>query len=163
METAGTGSPRLAGFRRGREIVGEIHRYHLLLWAEIEAKSLTQKAKNYATISEKINTAQEALSVLNSALQFYPDEPQLMESEAVLKNFISSIKVSHWIEQAERSAFKGNYKRAVSLYRDALFFLAREDVKSEERDMIAENINFEIDLLREKLGKKEIYKGSQND
>jgi hypothetical protein len=36
---------------------------------------LTQKAKNYATISEKLNTAQEALTVLDSALQFYPNEP----------------------------------------------------------------------------------------
>jgi hypothetical protein len=156
METVRVGSPRIAGLRRGREIVGELHRHHLLAWAEIEARSLTQKAKNYVTIAEKLNTAQEALTVLNSALQFYPNEPQLTESETVLKDFIASIKVSHWIEQAERAAFKGNSKRAVSLYRDALFFLDREDVKTEERDAIAEKINFEIESLRKLSANKEI-------
>lgn len=149
METVGAGSPRLAGLRRGREIIGELHRFHLLSWAEIESRALTQKAKNYVTISEKLNTAQEALTVLDSAMQFYPNEPRLTESESALKEFIASIKVSHWIEQAERSAFKGNYKRAVSLYRDALFFLAREDVKAESRDAIADKINAEIESLRE--------------
>lgn len=149
MESAGSGSPRLAGLRRGREIVGELHRFHLLAWAEIESKALSQKARNYATISEKLNAAQEALDVLDSALQFYPNEPRLTESEAAMKFFIASIKVSHWIEQAERAAFKGNPKRAVSLYRDALFFLAREDAITEEREAIAEKINAEIELLRE--------------
>ena len=161
METAGAGSPRLVGFRRGREIVEELHRFHLLSWAEIESRSLTRKAQNYVTISDKINAAQEALGALNSALEFYPNESRLLESEAVLKNFIASIKVSHWVEQAERAAFKGNNKRAISLYRDALFFLAREDVRNEDKEAIAENINAKIESLREipsnkKLVDKEI-------
>jgi len=160
METVAIGSPRIAGLRRGREIVSEIHRYHLLSWAEMESRALTQKAGNYVTISEKLNTAQEALTVLNSALQFYPNEPQLTESEAALKDFIASIKISHWVEQAERAAFKGNYKRAVSLYRDALFFLARENVKTEEREAITEKINSEIESLRGLSAKKEIKKGT---
>ncbi len=156
METVGVGSPRIAGLRRGREIVGELRRHHLLAWAEIEARSLTQKAKNYVTISEKLDTAQEALTVLNSALQFYPNEARLIESETVLRDFIASIKVSHWIEQAERAAFKGNSRRAVSLYRDALFFLDREEVRTEEREAIAQKINFEIESLRKLSAKKEI-------
>lgn len=167
METVRAGSPRIAGIRRGREIVGELHRYHLLNWAEIESKTLTQKAQNYVTISEKLNTAQEALTVLDSARQFYPNESQLVESEAALRDFIASIKISHWIEQAERAAFKGNYKRAVSLYRDALFFLAREDVKTEDSRRIAEKINREIESLRGLSAKKEIERelnrGLSND
>ncbi|MBA3784462.1 MAG: hypothetical protein H0X15_02830 [Acidobacteria bacterium] len=149
LETVRVGSPRLAGLRRGREIVGELHRYHLLSWAEIEARELTQKARNYVTVSEKLNTAQEALNIVESALQFYPQEARLTESEMALKNFIASIKISHWIEQAERSAFKGNYKRAISLYRDALFFLDREDLKNEDREAIADKINVEIESLRQ--------------
>lgn len=159
MESAGSGSPRLAGLRRGREIVGELHRFHLLAWAETELKSWSQKARNYATVSEKLNAAQAALGALDSALQFYPNESRLTDSEAAMKVFIASIKVSHWTEQAERAAFKGNSKRAISLYRDALFFLAREDVRTEEREAIAEKINSEIELLRglsEQKKKKEI-------
>lgn len=156
METVNAGSPRLAGLRRGREIVGELHRFHLLSWAEIESRALTQKAKNYVTISEKLNAAQEALNVLETALQFYPSEPRLTESESALKDYIGSIKISHWIEQAERAAFKGNYKRAVSLYRDALFFLAREDVKTEARAAVAEQINSKIESMRELSAKKKL-------
>jgi hypothetical protein len=148
LETVRVGSPRLAGLRRGREIVGELRRYHLLSWTEIEARELTQRARNYFTISEKLNTAQEALNVVESALRLYPQEARLTESESALRDFIASIKVSHWIEQAERSAFKGNHKRAISLYQDALFFLDREDLKNEDREAIAGKINVEIESLR---------------
>ncbi|HEX9959482.1 MAG TPA: hypothetical protein VGB00_00950, partial [Pyrinomonadaceae bacterium] len=121
----------------------------LLTWAAVETKALTQEARIRATIAEKLETAQKALAVLDSALQFYPNDSELTESAAAVEEFIASIKVSHWIEQAERSAFKGNYKRAVSHYRDALFYLARENVRNDEREMIAEKINEEIEKLRE--------------
>jgi hypothetical protein len=149
LETVGVGSPRLAALRRGREVVQDLHHFHLLSWAEIESLTLTQEAKNRVTISEKLETAQKALSVLDSALQFYPNEARLVESENALREFIASIKISHWIEQAERSAFKGNYKRAISHYRDALFFLARGNIQAEEKEIIAGKINSEIDRLRE--------------
>lgn len=160
LQTVGVGSPRLAALRRGREVASQLHRFHLLQWAEIEAKGLTREAKNHISVSDKLETAQKALTIIDSALQFYPQELNLQESEAALKDFIASIKVTHWIEQAERSAFKGNYKRAISHYRDALFFLGRENIKNEEKDMIAEHINSEIDKIRElekiKKGRKKI-------
>lgn len=155
LQTVGVGSPRLAALRLGREKVQELHRFHLLQWAAGETKSLTQEAKIRATIAEKLETAQKALAVLDSALKFYPAEAELTESATAVEEFIASIKISHWIEQAERSAFKGNYKRAISHYRDALFYLARENVRSEERELIAEQINAEIEKLREISGEKE--------
>jgi hypothetical protein len=149
LQTVGVGSPRLPALRLGREKIHELHKFHLLTWAAVETKALTQEARIRATIAEKLETAQKALAVLDSALQFYPNDSELTESAAAVEEFIASIKVSHWIEQAERSAFKGNYKRAVSHYRDALFYLARENVRNDEREMIAEKINEEIEKLRE--------------
>lgn len=73
----------------------------------------------------------------------------MVESEVAIKEFITSIRVAHWIEQAERSAFKGNYKRAVSHYKDALFFLARENAQSKQTDLLAEQINLEIQKILE--------------
>jgi hypothetical protein len=64
------------------------------------------------------------------------------------------MRVGHWIEQAERSAFKGNYKRAISHYKDALYFLARENQKSPEIEHIAEQINAEILKLKEKSSER---------
>jgi hypothetical protein len=103
---------------------------------------------------------------LGSAREFYPDESELLESVSVIEEFIASIKVSHWIELAERSAFKGHYKRAISHYRDALFFLARDNVRVEERELIAEKINLEIEKLREISAKKkenQISSGSKKN
>jgi hypothetical protein len=86
---------------------------------------------------------------LNSASEFYPNDRWLIESEQVLKEFITSIKVSHLIEQAERAVFKGNNKRALNHYQDALFFLARENNQNEQGRVISEGINAEIEKLRQ--------------
>jgi hypothetical protein len=162
LETIAPGSPRLAAIRRGREKVSVIHREHLLNWAALESKSLTQEANIRVTIGEKLETAQKALVVLETALQFYPAETQLRDSAAAVQDFIASMKISNWIEQAERAAFKGNYKRAVSHYRDALFYLGRENVRNAERDLIAEKINLEIENLRELQKNETNRKISQN-
>lgn len=164
LQTAGVGSPRISALRKSREKVRNLHKYHLLTWAEIESRSLTREAKNRATITDKVESAQKALSILESALQFYPDEARLFESADVIKEFISSIKISHWIEQAEKAAFKGNNKRAISIYRDALFFLARDTAQNEKTRLIAEKINGEIDKLREVKSKgMKPVKAKKND
>ena len=164
LENVGAGSPRLAGLLRGREVVKEMHRFHLMTWAEIETRQLTQDAKNRATITEKTETAQKALGVIEIALQYYPDERRLIESEEAVSEFVTSIRISHFIEQAERSAFKGNYKRAVSHYKDALFFLARENKTSKETDLLAEQINLEIQkILDIPTGKKKLGSKKSND
>ncbi len=149
LETVGLGSPRLAALRRGREIVQDLHHFHLLAWAELESRLFTQDAKNRAIISEKLEMSQKALTVLDFALQFYPNETRLLESDKALKEFAASIKISHFIEQAKRAAFKNNYKLAINHYRDALFFLARENVNREEKEIIAGKINIEIEKIRE--------------
>ena len=106
-------------------------------------------------MSDKLEAAQRALTVLDSALSYYPDDNQLLESERALREFAASIKVSHWIEQAERAAFKGNFKRAVNHYRDALFFMARESgAQTEEKRLTADRINAEIERLRSLSARK---------
>jgi hypothetical protein len=148
METVGIGSPRLAALRRGKQTVEELHHLHLLSWAQNETLALTRESKIRVTIQKKLESAQRALLVLNSALEFYPNDRQLIESENALKEFIISIKVSHWMEQAERAAFKGNYNRAVNHYQDALFFMSRENIQSEEMKLTTDKIKAEIEKLR---------------
>ena len=158
------GSPRLAGLRRGREIVRDLHKFHLLTWAEIESRQLTQDAKNRVTIAEKTETAQKALNVIQTALNHYPNDRRLIESEDAVKEFVTSIRIAHFIEQAERSAFKGNHKRAVSHYKDALYFLARENRQSKETDLLADQINLEIQKILEiSTEKKNLGSKKNND
>ena len=145
----GTGSPRLVPLRKSRERVAEYHRYHVLQWAEIEARELTQDAKSRSKLSEKVESAQAAMNVIDSALGFYPAERSLLESREVVVELIASIKVAHWVERAERAAFKGDYKEARSHYRDALFYLGRDNISSEDREIAASRINAEIERLRQ--------------
>ena len=154
LETVRGGSPRIAALRRGREKVRTLHKYHLLAWSSAESRSLIQQAKASATISKKLEIAAKALNILDSAKEFYPNEQQLIESVEAVKEFITTVKISHWIEQAERFAFKGNYKRAINHYHDALFYLARENVHSAERELLAEKINLEIEKIKQ-LSEKE--------
>ena len=70
--------------------------------------------------------------------------------------FITTVKVSHWIELAERAAFNGHYARAVDRYRDALFYLSRGQIKEETRAETAERIQREIEDLRVRLKMRKI-------
>ncbi|MGI9034764.1 MAG: hypothetical protein ACR2GD_01880 [Pyrinomonadaceae bacterium] len=158
LEFANAGSPRIAVLRKSRDKVSDLHKYHLLAWSEMESRDFMQAAKSSATISKKLENAAKALTVLDSALEFYPGEQELIESAAAVKEFISTVRVSHWIEQAERFAFKADYKRAVNHYRDALFYLARENVKSEERDAVAGKINLEIEKIRKIANETDTHK-----
>lgn len=147
------GSPRFAALTKGQERVKKLHRFHLLSWASIESQFYIQNSKIQSSLNEKIENANRALEVLNSATQFYSDEPMLFESVEVIEDFIVSTKVSHWVELAERAAFKENYQRAINHYRDALFFLARENKRTSEHELMAERINIEIEKLRDRITK----------
>jgi len=78
----------------------------------------------------------------------YPDEPELHESKLAILEFIASVKVAHWVELAERSAFKGHNRRAIERYQDALFYLNRDTIKDEVRIAGGERISREIESLR---------------
>lgn len=148
LKTVSASSPRFGALLKGRAAALDWHRFHTLKWAEIEARSLTNDATGLVNTTKKIEAAQNALGVLESALALYPSESSLLESRELLSEMVVSIKVSHWVERAERAAFKGNYSRAKSLYRDALFYLGRDNVHSEDRNRVASCINAEIEKIR---------------
>jgi hypothetical protein len=148
LKTVNASSPRFSSLLKGRKSASEFHRYHLLQWAEIEAKTLTTEANSQGNISDRINAANNAVGVLEFALESYPAEQTLLDSRDVLREMSVSIKVGDWIEQAERAAFKGDFRDAIGLYRDALFYLGRDNIYTEDRQQAATLINAEIDRLR---------------
>lgn len=148
LRTVGPGSPRLGALLKGRSDVGHYHRYHLLKWAEIESRTLAEEARNRIDPDEKVASAQNALGVIDSALGSYPAEPSLIESREHLVELVVSIKVSHWVESAEKAVFNGNYAEAKSLYRDALFYLGRDNIQTRGRQKAAEHINIELERIR---------------
>src|SRR5262249_55243873 len=129
----GVSGEKAVSIRAGQERVRALQKHHLLTWARDASRLLTREAQQRARTSDKIETANRALDRLDSALKVYPDEAELNESALAIKEYIASVKVAHWVELAERSAFKGHFKRAIERYKDALFYLNRETVKEEVR------------------------------
>jgi hypothetical protein len=137
--------------RAGQERVRGLHRHHLLIWARGHSQLLAHEAQQRARTFDKIETATKALDCIDSALRQYPDETELNESRVAIQEFIASVKVAHWVELAERSAFRGHYRRAIDRYRDALFYLNQDVVKEDVRAAGTEKIEREIENLKARL------------
>ncbi len=146
----GTLADRRVVLRAGQERVRELQKRHLLAWARVSARSLTREAQQRVRLYEKVETANRALSCIETALKIYPDEAELDVSAHAVREFITSSRVAHWVELAERAAFKGYFQRSIDCYRDALFYLTR-DRPDAAGEGAAERIAREIEMLRARL------------
>ena len=151
LRSDGLGGDKGITIRMGQERVRSLHKHHLLTWARDHSRTLTREAQQRARTFDKIETANRALECIESALKVYPGEVELNESKVAIGEFIASVKVAHWVELAERSAFKGHYRRAIDRYRDALFYLNQDAVREELRAAGTERIEREIAKLRTRL------------
>jgi hypothetical protein len=151
VRSGNLGSEKGTAIRAGQAKVRALHKHHLLTWARGQSRVLTHEAQQRARTFDKIETANRALECIESALRAYPDEQELIESRVAIGEFIASVKVAHWVELAERSAFKGHNRRAISRYRDALFYLNQDVVKEEVRAAGTERIEREIAKLKATL------------
>jgi tetratricopeptide (TPR) repeat protein len=145
------GSEKGIAIRAGQERVRALHKHHLLTWAKGQSRLLMHEAQQRARTFDKIETANRALDCIDSALRIYPDEAELHASKNAISELIASVKVAHWVELAERSAFKGHYRRAIDRYRDALFYLNQDVVKPDVRQAGTDKIQHEIADLEVKL------------
>jgi hypothetical protein len=145
------GSEKGIAIRAGQERVRTLHKHHLLTWARGHSRALLHEAQQRARSFDKIETATKALDCIDSASRIYPEEAELHESRVAIGEFVASVKVAHWVELAERSAFKGHYRRAIDRYRDALFYLNQDVVKAEMRAAGTDKIEREIEKLKGRL------------
>lgn len=141
-------SERRLTVRARQERVRSVQKHHMLSWARDSARLLTRQAQQQARLHEKIESSNRALECIETALKSYPDNEELHRSAAAVRDFMTSSRVAHWIELAQRAAFKGRYRRAIDCYRDALFYLTKAGA---EHPVAAEHITREIEMLRARL------------
>lgn len=134
--------------RTRQDRVRSLQKHHMLSWARDSARVLTHQAQQQARLHEKIETANRALDCIGTALKSYPDNEELQRSAAAVRDFVTSSRVAHWVELAQRATFKGRYRRALDCYRDALFYLTRAGA---DHQLAAEQITREIDMLRARM------------
>jgi tetratricopeptide (TPR) repeat protein len=150
LRSPGLAPENRVALRSGQDRVRTLQKHHLLTWARSSARTLTREAQQQARLYQKVEVANRALDCIDSALKIYPDEEELNESAGAVREFITSSRVAHWVELAERAAFKGYYRRAIDCYRDALFYLTR-DTPTDDRGAAAERVTREIELLRARV------------
>jgi hypothetical protein len=141
-------SERRLTVRARQERVRALQKHHMLSWARDSARLLTHQAHQQARLHEKIESANRALDCIDTALKSYPDNEELRRSGAAVRDFMTSSRVAHWVELAQRATFKGRYRRAIDCYRDALFYLTRAGA---EHQVAADKITREIELLRARM------------
>ncbi|MEP7074323.1 MAG: hypothetical protein ABI878_00820 [Acidobacteriota bacterium] len=141
LAIVGPGSPRLAALLKGKERAEEFHRFHMLRWAEIEAKALSGEAQSAVKMPARIQAAQRALTVVTIAAEHYPDDPNLTASGDAIREFLSSLKLSDRIEKAEKATSRRNYKQARKHYSEALRSLEKEIISENERTFAVARIS----------------------
>lgn len=141
-------SERRITVRARQERVRALQKHHMLLWARDSARLLTHQAHQQARLYEKIESANRALDCIDTALKSYPDNEELRRSGTAVREFMTSSRVAHWVELAQRASFKGRYRRAIDCYRDALFYLTRAGA---EHQVAADQITREIEMLRARM------------
>jgi hypothetical protein len=148
LKTVAAGSPRFSALLKGRNSAAVTHRFHLLQWAEIEARQLINEANVRTAASDRIEAANKAATVIDYALESYPADGDLLASRQVIDEMIVTIKASDAVERAERAAHRQDYREAISNYRDALFYHGRDNLMTDERQRAAERLTAEIERLR---------------
>jgi hypothetical protein len=151
LRSANVETERRVALRAGQERVRSLQKHHLLAWARGASRTLTHEAQLRSRDSDKIETAQRAMDVLDTARKIYPGETELADSALAIQEFIASVKVARWVEMAERAAFRGKYARAIDRYRDALFYVSRENMREETRAETAQQIQRQIEMLRARV------------
>ena len=149
MRTVGVGSPRIAALIKGKHFAEELHRYHMLKWAELEVKTLTQDSRNRTKAAEKIGAARQALAVIDTATKYYPEEMTLQQSAEVIIDYVAGLKVADLMTRAERAVIKGKSEQAEKLYSQALKEINRQYPASPELDAAAMAIDVELRKIRE--------------
>jgi len=84
LQRMNPGSPRLEPFLKGRVRAAEAHRFHMLRWAELEATELTLRAQSERSSEARAKAVNDAIWVVDIAIEAYPAERSLIESRAVL-------------------------------------------------------------------------------
>lgn len=154
LQSVGVGSPRIASFVRGRETASKLHFYHLMKWAELETREFTQIAVGRDRIEDKLDRLKRTLSVVDTALEAYPSEQDLLESKRALIASERSLEISRLIENAEAAAEGGDNDAAVENYEKALDKIEELEGPDANRAAIAEKVAGALQRVRSLGGER---------
>jgi cytidylate kinase len=94
-----------------------------------KVSDLLHKAQLKTTVNSQVNEATKALLVIRDGRQkLGGTSNELDELEKEVKLFIHRAKLQGYLEAARKAEFKGQIKKALDQYQEALYFLRNDDV-----------------------------------
>ena len=94
--------------------------------AEVE-KALA-KAEIASTPSTSINEANKALFKIREGKQELRDQAKLNQLEVRVRHFSHEMQLNAHLEAARKAEFKGQKKKALDQYQEALYFLRNDEI-----------------------------------
>lgn len=124
---------------------GQIHAEEI----QKKVQSFMDKAVLCKTINGKISNANKALVLLNEAKRNeFLKKRTIHESIAAVNKFIYEEELRDYKLKAERFEFKGETKKAISAYQDALFYLKKDDIDDSQQSVEIAEVEAKIQLLQ---------------
>jgi hypothetical protein len=102
-----------------------------------EVDKAIEKAKIATTVRTAISQANKALLKIQEACEEISDPSKLEGARSRIKQFTHRTQLDGFLDAARKAEFKGQKKKALDQYQEALYFLRTDDVDDE---LQAENI-----------------------
>jgi hypothetical protein len=135
-------------FNDPNQLINELN----LVRSEIIEDEISNKVENYLekanhtkTVRSKITNAEKALYDLHLFKKDY--DYTNLEMEQSIKSFIHKVQFDEFILNAEKNEFKGNTKKALDQYQEALFFLKKDDIPLEDQSEIINRLENKVNSL----------------
>lgn len=116
------------------------------------AEKAIEKSKVATTAKSKENAVTAGLLKVRDFADSYgqSEEPAIISLEDTLRSEIHRVTLSNYEEAAQKAEFKGNIKKAIDQYQEALFFLLNDDVDDSQQQSDINRIEAKIKELSSK-------------
>lgn len=110
------------------------------------------RAEVSISVNARIREASKGLLRLESLRNLVRSRKVLDPFETRLKNLIQSTQLSGYLDGARKAEFKGQHKKALDRYRDALYFLSHEEIDEKLKGESVPEVEKKISDLEKTLG-----------
>ncbi len=107
------------------------------------------KAEVAATARTAVTQANNALFKITEAREDFGNYPEFDKLEERVKCFSHETQLNEFIEKAKKAEFKGNKKKALDQYQEALYFLKTDEIDDSMQDEHIQEIEAKIKELSE--------------
>jgi len=114
---------------------------------EIAENALT-KAEVATTTRTKVNAINKALLKIREMQKQLEEASSLDDLEKKLNTFIHKTQIDSFINEAKKAEFKGNNKKAIDQYQEALYFLKTDNVDDIQQQKEISEIEANIERLK---------------